>query len=328
MRRSARRQTARATCKRRARGTAARQDEPAQRRQLRLVPIDQLLEPRHIVVPKRGLRDAGGDLFTGIGELRAEREQVALETHELGVDFGVGARRAGQTEEGVRLVDLAVRVDPRLALPDARAVEERRVAGVARARVDFHGRTELYEMQPKPTLAAYARREDISPDAAARAADRRRFRQRLLTWYRRHGRDLPWRKTDDPYHILVSEIMLQQTQVDRVLPKYAEWLEKYPSFDVLAVGSRARGDRDLVSARLQHQAETPAEHRARSRGEIRRTAAGRRGNAAVVQGHRRLHGRRHPELRVRRSARRFSTPTSRACCSASSSPRAIPRATP
>src|SRR5215831_19437947 len=50
--------------------------------------------------------------------------------------------------------------------------------------------------------------------------DRRRFRRRLLTWYRRHGRDLPWRKTDDPYHILVSEIMLQQTQVDRVLPKY------------------------------------------------------------------------------------------------------------
>ena len=41
--------------------------------------------------------------------------------------------------------------------------------------------------------------------------DRRRFRQRLLSWYRRHGRDLPWRKTSDPYHILVSEIMLQQT---------------------------------------------------------------------------------------------------------------------
>ena len=64
--------------------------------------------------------------------------------------------------------------------------------------------------------------------------DRRRFRQRLLTWYRRHGRDLPWRKTDDPYHILVSEIMLQQTQVDRVLPKYTEWLDKYPSMHVLA----------------------------------------------------------------------------------------------
>jgi A/G-specific adenine glycosylase len=56
----------------------------------------------------------------------------------------------------------------------------------------------------------------------------------LLTWYQRHGRDLPWRKTDDPYHILVSEIMLQQTQVDRVLPKYAEWLEKFPSLHALA----------------------------------------------------------------------------------------------
>jgi A/G-specific adenine glycosylase len=66
------------------------------------------------------------------------------------------------------------------------------------------------------------------------APDRRRFRQRLLTWYRRHGRDLPWRKTSDPYHILVSEIMLQQTQVDRVLPKYTEWLAKYPSLHALA----------------------------------------------------------------------------------------------
>ena len=65
-------------------------------------------------------------------------------------------------------------------------------------------------------------------------ADRRRFRRRLLAWYRRHGRDLPWRKTDDPYHILVSEIMLQQTQVDRVLPKYGEWLRKFPSFAALA----------------------------------------------------------------------------------------------
>ena len=63
---------------------------------------------------------------------------------------------------------------------------------------------------------------------------RQRFRRNLLTWYRKHGRDLPWRNTDDPYHILVSEIMLQQTQVDRVLPKYQEWLGKYPSFAVLA----------------------------------------------------------------------------------------------
>ena len=63
---------------------------------------------------------------------------------------------------------------------------------------------------------------------------RQRFRRRLLTWYRSHGRDLPWRQTDDPYHILVSEVMLQQTQVDRVLPKYHEWLVKYPSLAALA----------------------------------------------------------------------------------------------
>jgi A/G-specific adenine glycosylase len=68
------------------------------------------------------------------------------------------------------------------------------------------------------------------PDAAAR----RRFRAKLLAWYRMHGRDLPWRQTSDPYHILVSEVMLQQTQVDRVLPKYHEWLAKYPTFDALA----------------------------------------------------------------------------------------------
>jgi A/G-specific adenine glycosylase len=65
-------------------------------------------------------------------------------------------------------------------------------------------------------------------------AARRRFRRVLLAWYRANGRDLPWRRTDDPYHILVSEMMLQQTQVDRVLPKYHEWLEKYPSLEALA----------------------------------------------------------------------------------------------
>jgi A/G-specific adenine glycosylase len=66
------------------------------------------------------------------------------------------------------------------------------------------------------------------------ASARQRFRRQLLTWYRKHGRDLPWRNTTDPYHILVSEIMLQQTQVERVLPKYHEWLAKYPTFEALA----------------------------------------------------------------------------------------------
>ena len=63
---------------------------------------------------------------------------------------------------------------------------------------------------------------------------RRRFQHRLLKWYRQHGRDLPWRQTSDPYKILVSEVMLQQTQVERVIPKYHEFLERYPTFQDLA----------------------------------------------------------------------------------------------
>ncbi|HYB41584.1 MAG TPA: A/G-specific adenine glycosylase [Candidatus Methylomirabilis sp.] len=68
---------------------------------------------------------------------------------------------------------------------------------------------------------------------------RRRFQRRLLAWYASHRRDLPWRRTEDPYHILVSEIMLQQTQVERVIPKYHEFLARYPTMDALA---RARPD--------------------------------------------------------------------------------------
>jgi A/G-specific adenine glycosylase len=63
---------------------------------------------------------------------------------------------------------------------------------------------------------------------------RKRFQRRLLAWYRQHGRRLPWRRTRDPYSILVSEIMLQQTQVDRVIPKYHEFLRKYPTLEALA----------------------------------------------------------------------------------------------
>ncbi len=60
------------------------------------------------------------------------------------------------------------------------------------------------------------------------------FQRRLLRWYRVHHRTLPWRDTRDPYKILVSEIMLQQTQVDRVMPKYVQFLERYPTLQALA----------------------------------------------------------------------------------------------
>lgn len=56
----------------------------------------------------------------------------------------------------------------------------------------------------------------------------------ILNWFQAHQRDLPWRKTRDPYKIMVSEIMLQQTQVDRVLPKYQAFLERFPTLEALA----------------------------------------------------------------------------------------------
>jgi A/G-specific adenine glycosylase len=56
----------------------------------------------------------------------------------------------------------------------------------------------------------------------------------LLGWFRKHGRDLPWRRTRDPYAILVSEVMLQQTQVERVVARYLAWLERWPTAEALA----------------------------------------------------------------------------------------------
>jgi A/G-specific adenine glycosylase len=60
------------------------------------------------------------------------------------------------------------------------------------------------------------------------------LRARILDWYAANGRDLPWRRIRDPYAILVSEVMLQQTQVSRVLPKYAAFLARFPSLQALA----------------------------------------------------------------------------------------------
>jgi len=61
------------------------------------------------------------------------------------------------------------------------------------------------------------------------------FQKTLIDWFKKHGRDLPWRKTRNPYHILVSELMLQQTQVIRVEKEfYSQFLKKFPSFQALA----------------------------------------------------------------------------------------------
>lgn len=61
----------------------------------------------------------------------------------------------------------------------------------------------------------------------------------LLTWYREEGRDLPWRATRDPYAVWVSEVMLQQTQVERVVPRWTAWLERWPTVESLAAASPA-----------------------------------------------------------------------------------------
>jgi A/G-specific adenine glycosylase len=78
--------------------------------------------------------------------------------------------------------------------------------------------------------------EAPTPDAASARA----FGAKLRTWFRRHGRDLPWRRTRDPYRVLVSELMLQQTQVVRVIDYYERFLARFPT--------------------LTHVAETPVEH--------------------------------------------------------------------
>ena len=77
-------------------------------------------------------------------------------------------------------------------------------------------------------------------DAAVDPVVARRFGARLRRWFRANGRDLPWRKTRDPYHILVSELMLQQTQVSRVVTRYADFLETFPTLHDVA---RARPKR-------------------------------------------------------------------------------------
>jgi A/G-specific adenine glycosylase len=66
------------------------------------------------------------------------------------------------------------------------------------------------------------------------------FQTRLLRWFREHGRDLPWRRTRDPYKILVSEVMLQQTQVERVREYYERFLREYPTIQDLASANPAR----------------------------------------------------------------------------------------
>ena len=89
---------------------------------------------------------------------------------------------------------------------------------------------------PGPARPSHKRTSPPAPRVASRPRKARLelIRERLLAWYAAHQRPLPWRLSRDPYAILVSEIMLQQTQVERVIPKYREFLERFPTLKSLA----------------------------------------------------------------------------------------------
>src|SRR5437868_3516281 len=69
----------------------------------------------------------------------------------------------------------------------------------------------------------------MNPDSPLADQDVRRLRRAMLSWYEQNRRDLPWRQTRDPYRILVSEIMLQQTRVAVVIDRYERFLQRFPS---------------------------------------------------------------------------------------------------
>ncbi len=89
---------------------------------------------------------------------------------------------------------------------------------------------------PRHSLAKAGWTFDVSSTLIL-AANHSAFRRSLLHWYRQQGRELPWRRTRDPYAILVSEFMLQQTQVATVGPYYNRWLKLFPDFAALARAS-------------------------------------------------------------------------------------------
>ncbi|MBD3402863.1 Fe-S cluster assembly protein HesB [candidate division GN15 bacterium] len=85
----------------------------------------------------------------------------------------------------------------------------------------------------------------MATNPSARLTDKEvtAFRRKIFAFYRRYGRQLPFRETADPYCITVAELMLQQTQVERVIEKYRQWLERWPDWQALAQASR----RDLLA---------------------------------------------------------------------------------
>ncbi len=113
-----------------------------------------------------------------------------------------------------------------------------------------------------------------------------KFQKEIREWYKVNKRDLPWRKTRDPYKILVSEIMLQQTQVSRVITKYEAWLEAFPTVEALAKAKKEDVLRlwsglgyNRRALYLQRTAQAVLELRSRNY-ELRKNVSGKRGTSA------------------------------------------------
>src|SRR4051812_24978427 len=118
-----------------------------------------------------------------------------------------------------------------------------------------------------PEMTGTGGEESRSKHTAETESRVSRVREALLDWYADRGRELPWRATRDPYAILVSEVMLQQTQTARVAPRWVAWLERWPSADALATASTAAVIREWQglgynrrAISLQRTARVVAEH--------------------------------------------------------------------
>ncbi len=113
--------------------------------------------------------------------------------------------------------------------------------GAAGAGCDFlHGAVAGRADAPV-TICSHGRSHGLSSAVSVAVGSSRlgRVEELLLAWFSQNGRDLPWRSTRDPYAILVSEVMSQQTQMERVVPRWQRWLERWPTVDALAAASAA-----------------------------------------------------------------------------------------
>ena len=124
------------------------------------------------------------------------------------------------------------------------------------------------------------------------------IRRKLLSWYEKNQRDLPWRQTSDPYAIWISETMLQQTQVKTVLPYYERFLDTFPTVEALARAPLARVLRLWSGLGYYRRAENLQNGGAPNRPRSSRRATARLRSTARSGRHRRLHRRGDSEHRV------------------------------